>query len=123
MEISEILNIVFGGTSVVAVIGWLVYRKQNKRLKDNEVKASDVDTQKQDIDLSDYFKDKMLAMMEQFSEKQQSGNDNQQRILDKLDKVEDKVDGIETYLNGPYHQWLADKERRENEQTSTDTQA
>lgn len=115
MEISEILNIVFGGTSVVAIIGWLVYRKQNKRLKDNEVKASDVDTQKQQIELAELYKDKVLELMEQVSAKQDAGNENQGRILEKLDRVEDKVGDIETYLNGPYHQWLADKERRENE--------
>lgn len=110
MELSEILNIIFGGTSVVAIIGWLVYRKQNKRLKDNEVKASDVDTQKQQIELAELYKDKVLELIGQVSEKQDSGNANQQRILEKLDRLEDKVEGIETYLNGPYHQWLAEKE-------------
>ena len=46
----------------------------------------------------------------QVSEKQDSGNANQQKILDKLERLEDKVEGIEIYLNGPYHQWLSDKE-------------
>ena len=110
MDVATILNYVLGSTTVVGIVAFFIFRKQNRKLKDNEVKVSSADAQKQDIDLSDYFKDKMLAMMEQFSEKQQSGNDNQQRILDKLDKVEDKVDGIETYLNGPYHQWLAERE-------------
>lgn len=110
MEISEILNIIFGGTSVVAVIAWLYFRKENKALKKNEVKVSDVDTQKQQMDLAEMYKDKVLELIGQVSEKQDSGNANQQRILEKLDRVEDKVGDIETYLNGPYHKWLADKE-------------
>lgn len=110
MELSEILNIIFGGTSVVAVIAWLYFRKENKALKKNEVKVSDVDAQKQQMDLAEMYKDKVLELIGQVSEKQDSGNANQQRILEKLDRVEDKVGDIETYLNGPYHQWLADKE-------------
>lgn len=112
MELSEILNIVFGSTSLASVVLFFVFWKENRKLKQNEVKVSSADAQKQDIDLSDYFKNKMLAMMEQFSEKQADGNENQQRILDKLDRMEDKVGGIEDYLNGPYHAWLADLERR-----------
>jgi hypothetical protein len=113
MEISEILNIVFGGTSVVAIIGWLVYRKQNKRLKDNEVKASDVDTQKQQIELVELYKDKVLELIGQVSEKQDSGNSNQQKILDKLDTIDERVDkqearlsDIVTYLNGEFQEFL-----------------
>jgi hypothetical protein len=116
MELSEILNIIFGGTSVVAVIAWLYFRKENKALKKNEVKVSDVDTQKQQIDLAELYKDKVLELMEQVSAKQDAGNENQGRILEKLDRVEDKVNDIETYLNGPYHQWLADKERRQEDE-------
>ena len=113
MELSEILNIVFGGTSVVAVIGWLVYRKQNKRLKDNEVKVSDVDTQKQQIDLAELYKDKVLELIGQVSTKQDMGNENQQRILDKLDTIDERVDkqevrlsDIVTYLNGDFQDFL-----------------
>lgn len=116
MEWTEILNIILGGTSVVAIVGFVVYRKQNKRLKDNEVKASDVDTQRQQIELAELYKDKVLELIGQVSEKQDTGNENQKRILDKLDRVEDKVGDIETYLNGPYHQWLADREKGDGDE-------
>lgn len=113
MELAEILNIVLGGTSVVAIIGWFVYRKQNKRLKDNEVKASDVDTQKQQIELAELYKDKVLELMEQVSTKQDTGNENQQRILDKLETIDGRVDkqesrlsDIVTYLNGDFQEFL-----------------
>ena len=116
MELSEILNIIFGGTSVVAVIAWLYFRKENKALKKNEVKVSDVDTQKQQIELAELYKDKVLELIEQVSAKQDEGNENQGRILEKLDRVEDKVRDIELYLNGPYHQWLTDKERKQEDE-------
>lgn len=101
---------------MVAIVGFIVYRKQNKRLKDNEVKASDVDTQRQQIELAELYKDKVLELIGQVSEKQDTGNENQKRILDKLDRVEDKVGDIETYLNGPYHQWLADREKGDGDE-------
>ena len=113
MELSEILNIIFGGTSVVAVIAWLYFRKENKALKKNEVKVSDVDTQKQQIDLAELYKDKVLELIGQVSEKQDSGNANQQRILDKLDTIDGRVDkqearlsDIVTYLNGDFQDFL-----------------
>ena len=110
-NLSVILNAILGGTSVVAIVGWFIYRKENRKLKQNEVKVSSADAQRQEIELAELYKDKMLAMMEQMSEKQDSGNENQHRILDKLDRLEDKVEGIENYLNGPYHKWLAEKEK------------
>ena len=91
------------------------YRRENKKLKLNEVKTSDVDTQRQEIDLAVHFKEEMLTMMKQMSDKQDGSNDNQQRILMKIDKLEDKMDNIETYLNGPYHSWLAKQERGDQE--------
>ena len=113
MELSEILNIIFGGTSVVAVIAWLYFRKENKALKKNEVKVSDVNTQKQQIDLAELYKDKVLELIGQVSEKQDSGNANQQKILDKLDTIDGRVDkqetglsDIVTYLNGDFQDFL-----------------
>ena len=114
MEISEILNLILGGTSLLGLVGFIIYRKENRKLKQNEVKKDDAATQREQIELAELYKDKMLEMMEQMSAKQDTGNENQSRILDKLDRLEDKVEGIETYLNGPYHAWLAKKEGGEN---------
>lgn len=109
-NLSIILNAVLGGTSLIAIIGWVIYRKENRQLKHNEVAVSDVDTQRQQIDLAEMYKDKVLELIGQVSAKQDTGNENQGRILEKLDRLEDKVEGIETYLNGPYHKWLSDQE-------------
>ena len=126
MQLSEILNIIFGGTSVVAVIAWLYFRKENKALKKNEVKVSDVDTQKQQMDLAEMYKDKVLELIGQVSEKQDSGNANQQKILDKLVTIDERVDkqearlsDIVTYLNGDFQDFLK-RNHNEGGQDETD---
>jgi hypothetical protein len=118
MEINDILNIIFGGTSLLGVIGMIAYRKENRRLKQNEVKASDVETQRQQIDLVDYFKDKVLGVLDEVSKKQDAGNDNQSRILIKLDKLEDTVSDIVGFLDGPFDEWR--KEQQEEQKGGGD---
>lgn len=125
MDWSEILNIVLGGTSLVTIVGFLAYRKQNKRIKDNEVKSSDVDTQRQQIELAELYKDKVLELMEQVSTKQDTGNENQQRILDKLDKLDGRVDkqevrlsDIVAYLNGDFQNFLKVNRHEKRDQDS-----
>lgn len=102
-----------GGTSVIGVIQAVRYRKENKKLKENEVKVSNVEAQRQEMELAEMYKDKVLELLEQVSQKQESGNDNQALILKKLDdldkrldKVEGKVGNMETYLNGKYQDFL-----------------
>ena len=107
MDWTAIILALLSGTTVGGVVEAFRYRRENRRLKENEVTMSSVDAQRQEIDLADLYKDKVLAMLDQVAAKQDSGNDNQRRILDKLDRMEDKGAGIEEYLNGPYHEWLA----------------
>ena len=106
----QILNIVIG--ALVTLFGtWeginnIRYRRENKKLKQNEVKVSDVETQKQQIDLVVYFKDQVLAVLEDVRKAQHTGNDNQDRILLKLDKLEDTVSNVVEYLDGPFEEYL-----------------
>lgn len=111
-------------TSILSIIAMIRFWKQNKKLKDNEVKINDsevaqadVEAQKAKIDLANLYKQNMLDMMEQFKK----NDDNQALMIEKLDrldermeKVEKKVGDIESYLNGPYHQYLAEKQNRYN---------
>ena len=103
-----------GGTSIIGLVQAVRYRKENKKLKQNEVKVSTVDAQRQEMELAEMYKDKVLDLLDQVSQKQDSGNNNQARILDKLDtldgrmdKVENKVSDIVTYLNGDFQDYLA----------------
>lgn len=47
------------------------YRRENKKLKENEVKTSDVDTQKAQIELGDLFLEKSKEMFQQMQELQE----------------------------------------------------
>ena len=102
-----------GGTSFLGIAGAIAYRKENKKLKQNEVKASNVETQKQEIELAEMYKDKVVELIEQLGHKQESGNQNQERILSKLDKLDERMDNTEstlgnivTYLNGDFQDYL-----------------
>ena len=108
-------------TSVLAIVQAIRFWKQNKKLKNNEVKKDDVETQKAEIDLAHLYKEEMLKVIQLLKDSQSENSDNQEKMINKLDvlderleKVEIKMTDIETYLNGPYHQWLADKEQNKS---------
>lgn len=106
MDWTSIILALLGGTSVAGIIEAIRYRRENKRLKENEVKVSDVDAQRQQIELADLYKDKVLEMLDQLTEKQDKGNTNQDKILEKLDDLNERLLNVETYLNGNYKSWL-----------------
>lgn len=101
-------------TSILSIVGLIRFWNQNKKLKNNEVTKDDVETQKAEIDLANLYKEEMLKVIELLKSSQTENNDNQEKMIEKLDtldarleKVEIKMTDIETYLNGPYHKWLA----------------
>lgn len=107
MDITTAIITVLGSLDILALIGLIIYRKENKALKKNEVKVSDVEAQKQQIELADMYKDKVLELLEQVSSKQDDGNANQKRMLEKLDGLDQRVSSVELYLNGEYQRWKA----------------
>lgn len=99
-------------TAVQAVRFW----KQNKRLKENEVKVSDVETQKSQMDLVSKYRDEMLGMVQIVKAANEKNFSNQDQMIEKLNRMDDRIEKIEmkvsdmeTYLNGKYHAWLAEK--------------
>lgn len=130
---------------ILAVIGvvfswetWnnVKYRRENKKLKENEVKTSSVDTQKAQIELGDLFLEKSKEMFQQMQELQEqtllatkkNGIDNED-IIKKMDKIaaeqkrlaeEQQKQGAElkrlsegqehmvSFLNGEYQSFLTE---------------
>lgn len=118
MELTEILNIVFGGTSVVAVVAWLYFRKENKRLKQNEVKVSDVDTQRQQMDLGEDYLKKVMELSElNYKATLKNGTDNSE-IIGEVKRIGKKVDDIEGYLNGDFQAYLKKKNKTTKPKTA-----
>lgn len=114
MEWQSVIIDALSVTSILSIIGLIRFWKQNRKLKNNEVKKDDVETQKAEIDLANLYKEEMLKVIELLKSSQSENNDNQEKMITKLDNldtrlenVEIKMNGIETYLNGPYHEWLA----------------
>ncbi len=133
MEIAEILNIVFGGTTLCGFIATIVYRRQNKRIKESEANQAesaanqaDVETQKEKLDLGDVFMEKANKWFSQMEEMQSKGNLNQEEIKKMLRKQQAQLDRQDTllenlqieqnnqrnFLDGPYTEWLAEQQKK-----------
>ena len=81
MEITDILNWVFGGTSIVGLATTVIFWNKSKRKEEAETqkseaeaKQSNIETQRQEMELADLYKEKMLEMMELLNVKQDKGN-------------------------------------------------
>jgi hypothetical protein len=110
--------------------------KQNKKLKDNEVKLkdievaqSDVETQKSEISLANLYKEEMLKVINLLKESETRNLGNQKEMMttlktldNRMERMELKVGDIESYLNGPYHRYLADKEQEQAQHEQKEAQ-
>lgn len=120
---SEIITAVI--TILTLLTGFVSYenikfKKENKRLKQNEVVTSDVDVSEKKIDLGDKYLEKVLKLTEK-------GNENQAAMMEKLNILDQRTDKqdlliafIVEYLNGDFNQFLArkqkEREQKEREQ-------
>ena len=100
-------------TTLGGIWSAIVFFKENKKLKKNEVKDSDTNTQSQQIDLGVKYQTQMLELIEKVNAKQDSSAENQEKMLAKFDKLDERVDNTEkilgnivTYLNGDYQHFL-----------------
>ena len=109
MDWTQIIMMILGGTTVGGTISALVYRKQNKRLKNNEVKTSDVATQKAQMDLGEEYLKKVMELSEMnYQQSLKNGKDNAE-IIEEVMKVKENVNSIVSYLNGDYQKYLSRK--------------
>lgn len=117
MEWQSIVIDALSVTSILSIIGLVRFWNQNKTLKNNEVKKDDVETQKAEIDLANLYKEEMLKVIDLLKTSQSESTDNQKEILKRLDTLDERLEKVELnvanmdeYLDGHYHQWLAEKE-------------
>ena len=123
MDWNAIILTILGTTSiggVGALIAAIAYRKENKQLKKNEVKNSNTDAQRQQIDLGTKYAKEMLDLIERVEGKLETGEGNQKQMLEKIDafaKKQDRFDerqdayermqgNIVNYLNGDFQAFL-----------------
>lgn len=121
MDWTTIIVALLSGTTVCGIIEAIRYRRQNATIKESEATQSNVEAQKSEIDLANKYRDEMLNMVQMVKDANEKNFDNQDEIIrrlerldERMEKVEMKVGDIESYLNGPYHQYIADKQSRYN---------
>lgn len=121
MDWNAIIMMLLGGTTVGGVVSAIWYRKQNKTIKESEATQADVEAQKAEIDLANKYRDEMLNMVQMVKDANEKNFTNQDEIIkglrrldERMEQMEIKVGDIESYLNGPYHQYIAEKQSRYN---------
>lgn len=140
MEWTEILNYIFGGTSLVGLATTLIFWSKSKRAKEaetvtaesnaqqskSEAEQADIATQMQKIELGNKYMKDTLEMVELVKKSLDRSDGNQEKMMRKLDTLAEqnrKQDGlltdIVTYLNGDFQEFLQrthNKGERDNEQ-------
>lgn len=113
MDITEIVIALLSGTTLGGIVEAIRYRRQNKKLKENEVKVSDVETQREQINLAEDYMQKVMELSERtYQATLKNGTDNES-IMSKIDEVVAEQRNIVAYLNGGYQEFKHNKEQHE----------
>lgn len=134
MEWTEILNYIFGGTSLVGIVTTVIFWNKSKRKEEAETQKSeseaeqaDIATQMQKIELGNKYMKDTLDMVELVKKSLDRSDGNQEKMMRKLDTLAEqnkKQDGlltdIVTYLNGDFQEFLNRTHRRnDNDQSES----
>lgn len=120
MELTEILNWVFGGTSLVGLATTLIFWNKSKRKEEAETQKSeseaeqaDIATQMQKIELGNKYMKDTLDMVELVKKSLDRSDGNQEKMMRKLDtlaeqnkKQDSLLTDIVAYLNGNFQEFL-----------------
>lgn len=120
MELTELLNYIFGGTSLVGIATSVIFWNKSKRKEEAETQKSeseaeqaDIETQMQKIELGNKYMKDTLDMVELVKKSLDRSDGNQEKMMRKLDTLAEqnkKQDGlltdIVTYLNGDFQEFL-----------------
>ena len=135
MDWTNVIQMLVGGGFVAGVVElgtWLRNRKADKIKAEAEAaqasataEVSDVEAQKAKIDLGEMFVEKVGSMFQQMEALQKQGSGNQAKIMsmlkslqaqlnrqdELLESLQIEVNNQKTFLDGPYTQWLAERQK------------
>ena len=135
MDWVSIIQMAFGGgvvAGIVEVCAAIRHRKADKVKAEAEAaqasataEVSDVEAQKAKIDLGEMFVEKVGSMFKQMETLQKQGNGNQEKMMsmltsqqkqldrqdELLENLQIEVNNQKTFLDGPYTQWLAERQK------------
>ena len=113
------LPYIFGGSSLIAVVLFLIFFKQNKALKNNEVKKSDVDVENSklqndmaQLDIGDRYLNGVIEATEKLKSYQTDYKNGIESLSKNINEIKDDVKEIKKeqtmmslYLNGKYQEF------------------
>lgn len=110
MDWTSIIITLLSGSTLAGLLETIRFRKQNEKLKTNEVRKSDIDLVGQMAEL-------LSGEMKEIKASTKTPLDDINNKLDamqggfndmhaNLDEVKIEVCNIKNYLNGPYKEWL-----------------
>lgn len=113
------LPYIFGGSSLIGVVLFLIFFKQNKALKNNEVKKSDVDVESSklqndmaQIDIGDRYLNGVIEATERLKSYQTDYKNGIESLTENINEIKDDVKEIKKeqtmmslYLNGKYQEF------------------
>lgn len=115
--IVTLITVLFSEGFIFGLYKIIKYRKQDTTIKDNEASNSTTESINMQLSLMKTYWTDMMGMMEDMKQFAKQGNLNQDRIIEKIDLVDNRLDSVEVTLNnlvewadGPFNQFLADKQ-------------
>jgi hypothetical protein len=121
--------------SVFKVIDRIRYKKNDKKLRKNEVEKDNVDTDRQQIDLADIFLEKTqkwaeiiesgsTKMLEKMEEDKEARDEDWRQLKEDMEGVKSDVSIVKRmqslqteYMNGPFREFLREKGELSDEMT------
>lgn len=113
--------------SVFKVVDRIRYKKNDKKLRKNEVEKDNVDTDRQQIDLADIFLEKTqkwaeiiesnsTKMLEKMEEDKEARDEDWRQLKEDMEGVKSDVSIVKRmqslqteYMNGPFREFLREK--------------
>lgn len=115
--IVQIITVLFSGGFLFGLYKLIKYRKQNKTIKDNQANNSTTESINMQLALMKTYWTDMMSMMEDVKQAAKQGNLNQNEIISSIKTLDNRMDSMEITLSnlvewadGPFNQFLADKQ-------------
>ena len=115
--IIQVITVLFSGSFLFGLYKLIKYRKQNKTIKDNQASNSTTESINMQLALMKTYWTDMMDMMEDVKQSAKQGNLNQNQIMSSIKMLDNRMDSMEVTLSnlvewadGPFNQFLADKQ-------------
>ena len=124
MDWTSVLLALLSGTTLAGIVEAIRYWRENKQLKANEVKVSDVNTEREQMSLADDYLKKVKDMAERIYSATLNNGKGNANILEKVDGIAaeqkrqaEETSNIVNYLNGDYQKYLKRQARSKTPKT------